>query len=370
MRICHLTSVHHRDDTRIFIKEIPALVDAGYDVSVVVADGKGDEKRDGYSLYDVGKSNGRLNRIFRLSKKVRDKASKIDADVYHFHDPELIPVGLHLIRRGKKVVYDIHEDVPMSIMSKDWIPALFRKIIALNFRWYENRGARKFHALVTATPFINDRFRQINRNSVNINNYPVIGELDQGADWSAKEQAVCYIGEITRIRSAVEMVKAMESVAGTLYLAGTMESDTLHEKLKQIPSWPKVEDMGYVDRKTYASVLSRSMAGLVVFYPESNHINAQPNKIFEYMSAGVPVIGSDFPLWKRILEDDDCGLCVNPLHPEQLSAAINRLLGDPELAERMGSNGRKMVLDKYNWEHEKIKLLELYKTMKEDLDSE
>ena len=370
MRVCHLTSVHHRGDTRIFLKEIPALVDAGFDVTVVVADGKGNEEREGYILYDVGRSNGRLNRIFRLSKKVRDKALDIDVDVYHFHDPELIPVGIYLIKRVKKVIYDILEDVPLSILSKDWIPALFRRIIASSFKWYENRGARKCHALITATPFINNRFRKLNGNSVNVNNYPVIGELDERADWSAKEQAVCYIGEITRIRSAMEMVEAMDNVNGILYLAGNMESDTLHEKLKQIPSWTKIEDLGFVDRVTYASILSRSMAGLVIFYPESNHINAQPNKIFEYMSAGVPVIGSDFPLWKRILEDDDCGICVDPLRPEQLSTAINMLLDDPELAERMGNNGRKMVLEKYNWEPEKVKLVELYQKIKKDIASE
>ena len=174
MRVCHLTSVHHREDTRIFIKEIPALVDAGYNVSVVLADGKGDEQREGHKLYDVGASKGRIQRIFRHKNKLRAKALSLDADVYHFHDPELIPVGLHLTKKGKKVIYDIHEDVPMSVYSKDWIPAVLRKPVACLFAWYENKSVKKFQALITATPHINLRFNKLNQNSININNYPII----------------------------------------------------------------------------------------------------------------------------------------------------------------------------------------------------
>ncbi len=182
--------------------------------------------------------------------------------------------------------------------------------------------------------------------------------------------AVCYIGEITRIRGAVEMVRAMKTVDGKVYLAGNYESDSLKQSLSGLPSWSKVEDMGYIDRSTYAAILEKSMAGLVVFYPEGNHVNAQPNKIFEYMSAGVPVIGSDFPLWKEILEADECGICVDPMQPEQLSEAINRLLDHPDLAEKMGNNGRKMVRQKYNWESEKVKLLDLYQSLERNSDSE
>jgi len=370
MQVCHLTSVHHRDDTRIFIKEIPALVDAGYDVSVVVADGYGDEQRKGYMLHDVGASKGRIQRIFKHKNRVREKALAIDADVYHFHDPELIPVGLHLIKQGKKVIYDIHEDVPMSILSKYWIPPLFRKFIASLFARYENRTARKFTALATATPYINERFRQLNPSSVNINNYPITNELDQHAPWSSKQRAVCYIGEITRIRGAVEMVRAMENVDGKLYLAGTYESDLLRQDLSAMPAWDKAEDKGYVDRKTYAEILAKSMAGLVVFHPEGNHVNAQPNKIFEYMSAGVPVIGSNFPLWKEIIENDQCGICVDPLQPVELAVAITRLVNDPAMAEKMGNKGREMVRGKYNWDREKKKLIELYQSLEREPNGE
>ncbi len=362
MQICHLTSVHHRDDTRIFVKEIPALIHAGFGVSAVVSDGKGDEQRTGYKIYDLGKPRNRANRILRHKSKVLQKAMELDADVYHFHDPELIPAGLHLTKKGKKVIYDIHEDVPRDMLSKDWIPGIFRSIIAWCFERYENRAAGKLQALITATPFISKRFKALNPNTININNYPIIEELDEAASWSEKDKAVCYIGEITRIRGAEEMVEAMDYVNGKLYLAGSYEVESLRGKLNEMASHSKVEDMGYVDRKTYASILAKSMAGLVIFHPESNHINARPNKIFEYMSAGIPVIGSNFPLWKEILEKDECGICVDPLQPKEIAGAINQLFDNPELAEKMGTRGRYLVREKYNWEQEKNKLLELYKT--------
>jgi glycosyltransferase involved in cell wall biosynthesis len=368
MRVCHLTSVHHRNDTRIFIKEIPALVEAGHEVLAVVADGLGEEQRNGFKILDAGPSSGRVHRILRQKNKVRNKALDIDAELYHFHDPELIPVGLYLSKKGKKVIYDIHEDMPMSIRSKHWIPPLFRILIANIFTGYENRAARRFAALVTATPYINQRFIKLNPNSVNINNYPIVNELDQQANWTSKERAVCYIGEITRIRGAVEMVQGMEMVDARLYLAGTYESIALRTALSRLPAWSGVEDMGYIDRKTYADVLARSMAGLVVFHPEGNHIHAQPNKIFEYMSAGLPVVGSNFPLWKAIIEKDQCGICVDPLKPGELALAISRLVNDPAMAEKMGDKGREMVREKYNWDREKKKLIELYQTLEGEPD--
>ena len=331
----------------------------------MVADGNGDEQREGHVLYDVGPSKGRIHRIFQHKNRVLEKALDINADIYHFHDPELIPVGLRLVKKGKKAIYDIHEDVPRDIKSKDWIPGIFRNLIAWWFEIYENRSARRLTALVTATPFINDRFQKLNSNSYNINNYPIINELDKEASWTTKEKAVCYIGEITTIRGAVEMVEAMINVDGKLYLAGSYEFNTLKDKLSGMDSYSKVEDLGFIDRKTYASILAKSMAGLVIFHPESNHINSQPNKIFEYMSAGVPVIGSNFPLWRQILEKDECGICIDPMDTEAIGNAISRLLHDPVLAEKLGNKGRELVRQKYNWEMEKQKLLELYRSLEE-----
>jgi len=362
-KVCHLTSVHHRNDTRIFHKELPALAEAAYDVCIVVADGKGDEQRPGYFIYDVGSSANRLQRISLTTKKVFSKAMELDADIYHFHDPELIPVGLKLIKAGEKVIYDVHEDVPRDIMSKDWLPGIAIKPIASWFEKYENRSAPKFNYIITATPFIQKRFKSLNKQCVTINNYPILDELITERLKYTGEMAVCYIGEITRIRAAEEMIKAMENVNAKFLLAGHYENDTYRNKLSQVPGWNKVKEFGFVNRSKAREILSQSSAGLVIFHPEPNHINAQPNKIFEYMSAGVPVIGSNFPLWKEIIEGNKCGICVDPLQPKAIEDGIKYILNNPDKAQEMGENGRKAVESRYNWEHEKTKLVNIYKQL-------
>jgi len=105
------------------------------------------------------------------------------------------------------------------------------------------------------------------------------------------------------------------------------------------------------------------MAGLVLYHPVPNHTDAQPNKLFEYMSAGIPVISSNFPLWKEIVEGHQCGICVDPLKPDEIAKAIQWILDNPEKAKKMGENGRRAVEEKYNHTVEEKKLLTLYKLL-------
>lgn len=119
IKLCHLTSVHSRFDIRIFHKECASLARKGFMVNLVVADGKGDEVNNGVAIHDVGSSNGRFDRMRRAPNRVLKKALSLDAEIYHFHDPELIPVGLGLKRHGKKVVFDVHEDYVSQIREKN-----------------------------------------------------------------------------------------------------------------------------------------------------------------------------------------------------------------------------------------------------------
>ena len=107
--------------------------------------------------------------------------------------------------------------------------------------------------------------------------------------------------------------------------------------------------------------MARSIAGMILFHPEPNHVDAQPNKMFEYMSAGMPVIASNFPLWREIMEGSECGICVDPLNSEEIAKAIQFIIKHPAKAEQMGKNGRRALVDRYNWEMEEKKLLGFYK---------
>jgi glycosyltransferase involved in cell wall biosynthesis len=363
MKVCHITSVHRYDDTRIFIKECQSLAQY-YETHLVAVDAP-NRTENGVHIHGVDKaSGGRLNRMTITVKNVFKKALEIDADVYHFHDPELILIGLLLKRKRKKVIYDVHEDVPRQLMSKDWLPKIVRKLISRSFEILENYASQKFSAVIVATPHIRDRFRKIRKDAIDINNYPILAELQVAHnDWSKKEKAVCYVGVINRIRGIFEMVEGAGQTNAQLLLGGKFVSENDYKNVTDLEGWKNVSELGHLSRKEMAEVLSKSCAGLVLFHPLPNHIDAQPNKMFEYMSSGIPVIASDFSLWREIIEGNNSGICVDPLNPNEIAKAVNQLTSNVQEAKRMGENGRKAVESKYNWDKESEKLIRLYQTL-------
>lgn len=364
-RIAHLTSVHSRSDIRIFLKECRSLEKAGYEVSLIVADGLGSGERDGVQIVDVGASQGRLDRMWRATRRVLSQARALDADLYHFHDPELIPAGLQLKRMGKRVIFDAHEDVPLQILGKPYLGPVARQVASRGFGAFERWAARRFDAIVAATPAIRDKFMALHPVVVDINNFPLPGELMADTATSQVRRDVCYVGGISEIRGIRELVSAMARVrtATRLKLCGVFVEPGVSAAVRSAPGWARVDEMGFRSRDEVRDVLSRCFAGLVTFHPLPNHLEAQPNKMFEYMSAGVPVIASDFPLWREVVVENGCGLCVDPRSPDDIARAIDALASDPGLVAEMGEKGRIAVRDRYNWTIEEGKLLGLYASL-------
>nr|WP_139271743.1 glycosyltransferase [Pseudomonas sp. NFACC04-2] len=365
MKVVHLTSVHSRYDIRIFQKECRTLASAGYDVTLIVADGKGDEKLSGIQILDVGKPKGRLQRIFKTTGDVFTKALSLNADIYQFHDPELLPVGVKLKKKGKVVIFDSHEDVPKQLLSKPYLHPFLMRCISVAFFVYERFACRNLDFIFAATPFIRDKFLRINPASIDINNFPMVGELDAAVSWEEKKKEVCYVGGIANIRGISQVVDAFKHVSEgvRLNLVGRFSESHVEQRVQDLDGWASVNQLGQLERSQVRDVLSRSLAGLVTFHPLPNHIDAQPNKMFEYMSAGIPVIASDFPLWRQIIDGSKCGILVDPMDPRSIARAIDDLAKDPERARLLGENGRKAVSVQYNWDIESKKLLACYEQL-------
>ena len=366
-KVCHLSSAHCGLDVRIFHKECVSLAAAGFDTHLVINATAQDVDKaaaKGVTLHPLAPPSGRLSRIFKQAWQCYRLGKQLDADIYHFHDAELIPYGMLLSLAGKKVIYDVHEDLPRDILTKDWIPLWARRMVAGAAGVLEHVGARRFFSVVTATPFIAGRFQRFNRTAIDINNYPLPDELTPTGGACTRKLQICYVGGITRIRGLQPIVEALPLVPEVrLVLCGRFSEPDFEVELRSMPGWRQVDYRGQVDRFGLQIVMSESIAGVVTFLPIPNHTDAQPNKMFEYMSAELPVIASDFPLWRQIINGANAGLCVDPSSPVDIAAVIRQLTDDPALVERMGKSGRQAVLSRYNWPTEADKLIKFYKAL-------
>jgi glycosyltransferase involved in cell wall biosynthesis len=365
-KICILTSAHPTFDVRIFHKEGKSLARAGYEV-ILVASGKTDGTFEGVTLKCLPIWKSRADRFLRGGAAVYSLAVQADADVYHFHDPELIPVALLLLIKGKKVVYDIHEDLPRTIGYKNYLPRLLDKPISGIVEVIENWASRRFSALVTASPQIASRFSKRNKNLAIVNNYPMMDEIQLPSINSFKDRkpTLLYVGmRITRSRGAEEMVRAMaflpEELRADLTLVGNWDNPELAASLETLAGWNRTTYLGLLDRAEVAVELQKAYAGLVILHPEPNYVTSQPVKLYEYMCAGLPVIASDFPVWREIVTKARCGLLVDPMKPQEIAKAMEYLLTHPEEAEEMGRRGFQAIVEHFNWSNEEEELLRFY----------
>lgn len=364
LKVVHLTSVHPVFDIRIFYKECRTLFDAGYEVVLVVQHDR-DEFIDGVRIKSVPHAKNRWIRRTRTLWQVYRMALKEKADVYHLHDPELLPIGCLLSFQGIRVIYDVHEDVPRQVMSNPSIPILLQKPLSIFAEAFEWVGSFFFKSIVVATHTIGDRFP--NKKTVLVQNFPTQNELkiNSSLPYSERPLNISYTGVISKNRGIKEMVNAMallpKSLNAHLILAGKFSPAQLEKDIQQLRAWDRIDYIGWQDRRQIATLLGKSRIGLVLLHPKVNYLDSYPVKLFEYMLAGIPVIVSDFPLWRKIVSKARCGLTVNPLDAKAIAGAIEYLLAHPVEAEVMGRRGQEAVKNYYNWEAEQIKLLHLYK---------
>ena len=369
-RAVHFTTVHPRSDTRIGVKETASLAEGmGGGVTLYVQDGKGPERDEisGFEVVDTGPPpQGRVRRMvlgaWRIYRAVRAARPR----VAHFHDPELIPVGLALKLSGIKVVYDVHEDLPRQIFGKHWISPWLRRPVAWGAEAFEWLAGHAFDGVVAATPTIARRFPD--HKTVTVQNFPILAELvaPDPVQYADRPPHFAYVGGITGIRGSREMVVAVGGVAEPecrLQLAGGFSPTNHGDELEALPGWERVVFHGWASRPEVAAILGNVRAGLVVLHPTENYLDAYPVKMFEYMAAGLPVVASDFPLWREIVDGAGCGLLVDPLDPRAIANAMQWLLDHPNEAEAMGRRGREAVERQYNWTPEAEKLLALYERL-------
>jgi glycosyltransferase involved in cell wall biosynthesis len=362
-KIVHLTSVHSPFDVRIFYKECKSLVQEGFHI-ILVAPGADQMIIEGVRMVPVFVPKNRKERILRTTTEIYKKAIALDADLYHFHDPELMPVGIVLKLRGKKVVYDVHEELANDILDKEWIPKLWRSPISFAINTFERLASFFYDGIVITRPALFKSFKK--SKTVLVHNYPIVGELSWrgGKPFSERPAIGAYVGGGTPERGIKELVQALslipKNINFELHMAGIISPQKFLNELMDLPGWQRVKLLGWQTRAQIAELLNKARFGIVMFLPIANHLNSEPTKLFEYMSAGLPVIASNIPHWEILVKENGFGVLADPLNSTSIADAIQYLLSNPDESEKMGIRGQEAVIKKYNWDLQKEKLVELY----------
>jgi len=261
VKVCILTTVHIPFDTRIFHKEAKTLIQAGYDVTLIAQHSK-NEIVDGVKIIALQKPKNRFIRIFGLTWRTLFLALCQRADIYHFHDPELIFVGVLLRLLGKKVIYDVHEDVPKQILNKEWIGNVnIRKIAAFVINIIEQAGAFLFNKIVVATP--------------DIANFPILKLIDNAVPINHKKSksVIIYAGGLTKVRGIKEIVQSMEHIGdkAELWLLGKWESEKYKKECEDLEGWKYTKYLGHKSLEEVYSCLKISKVGISILYPVKNY---------------------------------------------------------------------------------------------------
>jgi glycosyltransferase involved in cell wall biosynthesis len=365
-KIVHFSTVHPRSDGRVFQKECSSLATYGFDVYLIVADGKGAEQLNDVSIRDIGRSSyGRIGRLLFKAIQMFFTAKKMKADIYHFHDPELIFVGLALKLCGYKVIYDIHEHLAMQIMHKYWITPCVRPVVSKLFDSLESIACKYFDALLVPQPTMKASYMVKNSKTELIANFvdssninftePLVYE-------GKKSYKLVHAGALSDTRGLFNMLDLMHELGPNfqLILAGNFSNNEVMLQAEQHQAWGKVDYKGIIGKDEIEVIYQKSDVGLILYNNVGQYYLSYAIKLFEFMSRGLPVIMPDFGEWPEFNRVNNCGICVDVNSPIEIASAVYLLTSNHQLALELGDNGRNAIKNKFNWQNEESKLIKVY----------
>jgi len=375
-KACFLSTNHDDTDARVVHKESVSLSKAGYDVTYLTPFGE-HRTEEGVKIRvpNFAKDNtistlpGGFSRIVFAVLLFYEAVTKEDYDVYHLHDPELLPIGFlfHFFVDGQ-FIYDAHEDARQAIKHKQWVPNLITPLLSKMLAVNDHLLTDSYDGIIAASDDIAERYEHHN-NVVSVTNYPQKkwAELDYSRGSSETIQLV-YCGLLSENRGIIQIIEATKQLPEEydviLKLGGKYESDEFQTKVENASEGSsRIELVGWLPTlQDVIELYYESDIGLMCFQPEAqNLVNGayRSNKLFQYMTAGIPIIVSDIGNWPEVVEDNNCGLTVRP-NPEGIASGIECLIDNPDRRRKYGKNGRSAAINKYTWKEQESKLLDFY----------
>lgn len=368
-KIVHLTSAHPRHDQRILWRECCSLREHGYDVTLVVNDDQENETlENGVRILSTGfVPQGRRQRMTEGVVRVYEKGIAQDADIYHLHDPELLRIALRLKRNGKIVIFDSHEFYGEQIKTREYIPAFARNVIARSYHIYETYVCKKIDGVVVPALYDGkETFSGRAKRIAHVNNYPRESEYRKVViPVYSERKGICYSGALSENRGISKLVEAGKIAGTKIVLAGRFSSSAYEKQILDAEKSDVIKYIGFInDRKELFALYARCAvgAGLLIDDGQYGKMENLPTKVYEYMAAAMPVLISDFPYNRRMIEEHHFGLVANPDDVEDIAAKIMWLFEHSKEAEEMGKNGKCLLEERFSWERAaEPNLLRLYR---------
>ena len=354
-KICHLQITNIDFMPRVW-REAVSAKESGYTVCVI---GYGEStERYGISYFGVEPYNSRLKNFFLVTRRMVREAMDTNAEIIQFHSPIFLLYAKKLKKMGKIVIFDSHENYPVQILGKTYIPAVLRKIVSKSYSAYESRICKQIDAVLYPCTFDGKNiFEGRSKRSVKIENY----SKKIASKPSKREYRAIYAGAITEARGALTMAEACIEAKCPLVFCGSVNDKKLEERLLSFGR-EKVALLGMKTREQLFELYQSSYIGLSLLKPEGQYAccDNMSTKIYEYMQCGLPVVLANFSYAKRQNEKHHFGITVDPNNIDEIANAIKYLLNNPDEAIRMGENGKKAIKKEYNWATQQEKLIDLY----------